>query len=72
MPATEDSHSEAGPWICVIVMILGFISGTVFFIARQWWPFAVSGAVIVIAGVISLRVGIMQDTRSGRFDQPRS
>lgn len=72
MSTTDNSHSEAGPWICVIVMILGFISGTVFFIARQWWPFAISGAVVVIAGITSLRVGIMQDTRTGRFDQPSS
>ncbi len=72
MSEDHDGHSRAGPWICVAVMIVGFIAGAVLFIARAWWPFAVSCAVVIAAGLISLKVGIMQDTRTGRFDQPSS
>lgn len=56
-------HGDTAPWACVIIMILGFIAGTIFFIARLWWPFDAAGVVILTAGITALKVGILQDTR---------
>lgn len=68
MPNENTHQNDTGPWICVTVMIAAFIAGTVFFIARSWWAFAASCLVLLTAALAALRVGIMQDTRTGRLD----
>jgi hypothetical protein len=48
-------------------MIAAFAVGTVLFIARDWWAFAASCLVLLAAALAALKVGIMQDTRTGRI-----
>jgi hypothetical protein len=61
--------NHVGIWTCVAVMIVGFIAATGMFIARIWWAFSLSAAAVVAAGSVSLKFGILQDTRTGRLDQ---
>jgi len=44
-----------------MVMIAGFIGGAVSFCARAWIPLGISAAVIVIASVAALSLGIMEN-----------
>jgi hypothetical protein len=69
MSTAHSEHSEKSSWICVAVIIAGFIAGTTLFAARLWWGLAASCLVVLGAGVTALKVGIMQDTRTGRLGE---
>jgi hypothetical protein len=68
VPNESTHRNDTGSWICVAVMIAAFIVGTVLFIARFWWGFTMSCLVLLAATLAALKVGIMQDTRTGRLE----
>ena len=46
------------------VIITAFVLGTFAFVSRMWILFSVSGAVLLIAVVAALKLGILRDTRT--------
>lgn len=49
-------------WVCIIVIILGFVAGGLGLILRQWWLMGVGVAVILIGGIAAKALGIMENT----------
>lgn len=49
-------------WVCILVIIAGFVAGGLGLILRLWWLMGVGVALILAGGIAAKALGIMENT----------